>query len=1708
MGAGAVVVNPVDGLDVVSTNQPEWDIAQGVVISAENVIGIESPDPLVVNNMTIGADSASGELSNNLFVLDNIDSKVFTLLAGGDVSVNSMLTVLKGKQFGIKAFDSADDSFNFSAGGIVIGDEDSTVSDEYAGVSFGVNTSGTIDVDGNIEAYGDLTLKGGSVDAGVLGVHSGNVAIESTGGVNLSQFVDSGDGDISIVAGTDIVVDGAFQKSAGGAIDLQADGNITIAGVFENKSESDTTIKADALSVTGVMTNEDNNAELTLNVNEWTVNGGDSETSSFINGGNVVAVVDGVSYFENGINLSSMGQDNVFSLDTGSLEFGSGVDESVWTGLFLNSLKSFNLVLRNSDMDLSDVMVFNGAGGNAGANISLSAQNITVANLNNSAKDMIVHADNDILVSDSVSGQANSNTDIVAGNSVTVVADVVNSGVMSVAAPQINLNNVLNIGTEQALADLFVHSTLADSGDIQIAGDIVNTYGDLNVEANSVSVAGLVENNSGNMTLSSGASMQLGKALDVRGGEVNLNLLGGEISLAGALNVSGGNLNLNQGVYALNAGDNNVQISGSLVSGNQATGTGNVSFDFMGTSEFVLTADLLNVARDVVIGEAGIDVGATLNVNALDVNRDLVVAGTSDLAVNTQTTTNVDGRAFVDTNATLKVVGDKFTVGSMLVNGKLVANVDEIIADNGNIVIADNLYFYNAVDADSGLLVDSNALNSLTLKTTVQDSVISVKDIEVVADKTLNLDSAGQILIGGGVYNQGDVVLSANGMIDVANQIINMGAVSISGGTVVFGGIGNSSDEDFVVVANGDVEDNKGNIVVENDIVNTGAMLRLEATGDVSVGSISNTNGAVLTVGANNLIADNLDISGATGTQVDLGVGNVNVSGNVNVAGDFVQGINGAVTGMLNHDAADFETKNLSIGGQFVANHGNTEYRIASDVVFGADLIVNDGAIVNFIAGNQINAMDTEIVNAGTLRLNADNGIAFASAVNNSGTLFFDSGDSFLMLDALTLNSGNLVLSGAKAYINDLINTDAMLYQNWTTLLSDKDINIDAEKYLLVVDGLSVKGINQDASLVVMTSDIGVGTEGIVADDLRFVANKNANGEALWQNVLVNGDVSGNVDFIGLEKMQISGDYLFNNNSALNVAILPYADGIQLNTTDVNYWATISMNNDKTFAQITNPTGDDAGALISVGGKFETNLTSIGGLTNSTLADAQIGVNVFDIVDAGTAIWLLHADNGIEDLAAKIRNLNVRFCNADASLCYNYLDTIKGSGSSDSDDLPVYVAERDTDGDFQIDSLYIVFDPRFGGPVEIFKIQPIVARQDVYTLGEYVSAGAIDDMVAAQMSNKRFGNRTPIEMIPLAFKGTNLSKVATELYNRMEHYVATADGTVFVPFSRLFQVREIELIAGSLDLNEHTAFRSFEDRMLDEFIWNRGRKLKKAWLDVDYGMYFQNISDGKHADGNRFSISGGYDWQATNTLMLGLTGRITHSSSDVSDEMVLSYANVTELGGVDISVANTNVGLGAYLMETVNEKARIYGNAFLDVHIFDVERMQNFVAPIEGTGTAFSLMSEWGLMHDILNQYVVGNLYARAGYNFGFDVMEKAAGSDYMKLKSDGYFIFTPGYSLIAQKRIYPSSWFQIRPYASIGVEYDVLGIPDNAKYKFAIADTYTRYDINTNPFWANIGAGVEFLAANGVQIGVDYRYQYNSALQLHNIKISGSYRF
>lgn len=1705
--ADPVIIQPNGADAAVSTTYDAWQGAiaggQSIVITAGNGInamgnGTVAPGLAVVNNMIVGLRSNPGTVDgtpvagavNNLYVLNSATSP-FTVISTGNVSVGSMLQVLNGMNLGFKTNDSNPVAFDLTVGsggvnkGVFIGDETQSATLSLDGVR-------TLTIDGAVVAYGDFSANAQSVDvSGGINAKAGNVNIESTGAVEFNGLVAGVGAGTTNITGASIISNGIIQNM-GGNMTLGATGGIDITGNLENMVSSDMTVSGGNLVVSGTMSNQNQGAKMTLNLSGLRVEGGTAGTYSFINNGDFYATVNGTTYLEYGLSLAGMRADNEFSLTTGQLVFGDGADSGAWFDAFANNLNKFSVNITNGDLN-NLTTVLNGADGNLNATMSVGANNIAANSVQNDGRKLILNADQDITIAGAVVGNVGE-TKLVAANALKVNGAVSNMANTTMANTTLNGNtvNVASLSNSGVGAGLTVSSLTETSGAVNVGGDITNAQGTTTVWAKNVNITGAITNNSGTTTVrgsdSNGGAVSIG-SVNAVGGVINLDALAGNMNIVGALGVSGGALNLGTSLHNLTVGGM-VTVAGNLNATSESAVAGDVNVAANGATPFVMGADRILIDGNVNVVDLSVVQNIKLGARIIDIRGDATVKnkGYLTLGNSRENTVSVLGNLTANNGGVFESYANNLTVGTLSGDSKFIVHGANVTANTGGVNIDGNVYFdadNDPVAPTSGLIVRDTT--GLTLKTIASGASINVGAVSVGNGNTLVFNSADSVDIGGVVANKGTVKIVAVGNADVSGKITNAGTLNMTAAGVSLAGINNTNDAEIV---------SETGAIEVGDITNSGALSVVSAT-DVGAGAILQTAG-VMDLNADVLTAQSLSVGGNAGTQANIYASTVGIAGVASVSGDFVQG--GTTDGMLNLRATDFSASNLTIGGDFIAKSGNTVYDIGTNISITGDISVADGAFATLDAGRALSAVD--LTNSGQLRLVAGQGIVLDKIISNAGVINVDSGTGVLDSDVLTMNGGNLVLGGAGFDVVGAISTGAMLYQNWGSTLSAKDINVIANDYVITTAGIDVAGINQDGKLTINTSDIDVGGD-IIANDLRFVANPSGN----WMNVLVDGSVSGNVGFIGLEKMTVGGNYTFNDGSQINAAILPYAvSGTGINETDVNYWATVSLNDDETLGQITNAA--DAGALITVGGKFESDLRTLGTLTSGgALGQPQIGIDIFDIVDQGTAIWLLHAEDGVSDLATKIRNLNVSFCNADGSLCYDYLTSLDANNGSD-EDLPAYVSVRDVNEDGVSDSLYIVFDPRFGGPVEVFKIQPIVARDDKHTTGEYVSAGALDHMIAGQLINKKFYNRTPIEVIPLIFDGTNLVTMANELYNRMEDYVLNRDGGALSRFGRLFQVREIEQIAGAIALNEHTSFRSFEDRMFDEFIWNRNRNLNKAWLDVDYGMFYQNIDDGKHADGHRFSIAGGFDWQESNTLLLGLTGRVSHTTSKADDAMDLSYVGTTQFGDVKIDVADTNVGLGGYLMKILGQKARLYGNAFLDLHVFDVDRTQNFVDRIDGDGTAFSLMSEWGLMHDILNQYIVGNVYARVGYNFGFSVKEKAAGDDYMRLKSDGYFVLTPGYSLIAQKRIYPSAWFQIRPYASIGIEYDVFGAPDFAKYKFAVADDFTKYDIDIDPLWANIGGGVELLSARGIQFGIDYRYQYNDAIQLHNIKVSGSYRF
>jgi hypothetical protein len=300
-------------------------------------------------------------------------------------------------------------------------------------------------------------------------------------------------------------------------------------------------------------------------------------------------------------------------------------------------------------------------------------------------------------------------------------------------------------------------------------------------------------------------------------------------------------------------------------------------------------------------------------------------------------------------------------------------------------------------------------------------------------------------------------------------------------------------------------------------------------------------------------------------------------------------------------------------------------------------------------------------------------------------------------------------------------------------------------------------------------------------------------------------------------------------------------------------------------------------------------------------------------------------------------------------------------------------------------------------------------------------------------------------------------------------------------------------IAGSMVMNERTAGRALQSRMLEEFTWNRQRYLAKTWGDVGFGGYEISAPDDMKFSGNRFMISGGADVQTATRTVFGVMGYASHTPGGYSAE--------------NIEISNTGAGFGAYMMGRLGQQARAYGRAGLNLDLFRIEREQPGMDSISGSGTAFALFGEAGILHNIYLQYFLGNLYVRGGYNMGLDVTENIGFDTYMVLQHDGHFLLTPGYELIMQRRLYTSTWVFLRPYAAVGVEYDVMGL-DNLQYRRSNTLQLTDYEIDINPVWVTGRAGLELVSAGGGSVGIEAEYKHNEIVRMMAARISTTLRF
>lgn len=1057
---------------------------------------------------------------------------------------------------------------------------------------------------------------------------------------------------------------------------------------------------------------------------------------------------------------------------------------------------------------------------------------------------------------------------------------------------------------------------------------------------------------------------------------------------------------------------------------------------------------------------------------------------------------------------------------------------------------------------------------NLTIGGASAESVVNITTGSVQATGGLTISNADDLSFAEFVASESSVVNIGGSVLTITTgdfQALDSSAVTLSVGTGAFsvanGAIENKSSGDMTITAGAITAQtitNEAETGGTGDLTINGAALELTGGDDTNNASFVLSGNFSGTITGATQLAHGFDMSGMGATNTfNLKTGTLSLGDRIgafytnnlnsfvlNVTGGAIDAGTYSIRNGTTNDNAGMTLKAQSVAAAGIENLATLNITASGAVTMTGD-VVNSGALdvsgTTFSLENINNSGAATFVGSGAFTANAINNLTGATSLSISGSTVTATGlitngagtigiESVGVVSALGLsaNAGtmnvygnelNIGTSGINVSENGSLNTTGDIVSAGTILVANDltagagaaatgdmavlgrgvDITINNNEKLSVANNISIAGANA-LNISANTMEIGgsILQNGSLysifrANTVNVVGDINANNLAIANLNSTNGvnitagSISGGLDIIGLEYMTVNGNYTFDDNS--------HVLAIANSSSTHDYWTDVDFSGE---TPVINPLTGGETALITVNGSLISETSGLN-MTSSptTLADGQFGIVLHQAVTESSALWLATADA----IQGEFSKLSVGFCNADGTNCVNYLDAFSGFNGTD-DELPVYLVTQDN-------NLYVVFDNRFGDPIALFKLQPIVGATPGHTLGEWQSAGALDDLIEAALANNGFVYETAIlPVVQNLFNETPLTNVDSELYARMYDYTQSGNGNIIRAFSRLFQLREANQIADSLALNARTNFHDMADRFIDESIWNRNRRLNKLWVDGGYGMFTNDFGD-IDGDGNRFNLALGYDWQSSNTLILGWMLHGSYTDANVVDDIDLSFGGSgVVMGRMESNMKNLSVGGGLYFLDTLSNKARLYGDLMVDVNMIDVERNQTWVDKITGDATSFGVAAELGLIHDWLNQYIIGNLYLRGGYNFGFDMTEKVGDSNYMNLEFDGHPILTPGYSLTAQKRVYPSAWFEFRPYVTIGVEYDLLASPDTMKYKFDIANKWTDYNIDVDSLWANAGAGVEFLWVNGLHIGLGYRYQYNADVQMHKVQASMKYRF
>lgn len=1277
-----------------------------------------------------------------------------------------------------------------------------------------------------------------------------------------------------------------------------------------------------------------------------------------------------------------------------------------------------------------------------------------------------------------------------------------------------------------------------DDGNLTIdAGEVlVSHFDSIKITGGRADIGG----DTGMMIVDKNVEVASGGYLSILGGLDGIATHNGSLTVAGKIThkkdhdgtpAFAGNLNINKGgSFVFDTGNAAITIGGGILfdDAGYIGDPGTLSLWLKTTGALAITGNVKLTGiygRTLELGAAGgaaITIGGTGNVEASGTGNHIILHSNATMAGNlTQ-----DGSGRITTNGSYLTLNG--TVAKATIRGAINFAGG---AGDAFMISGTNVFTFNAKELEFGGISDVSAGNTLKLLATKIKSTGAIKNTGA-----LDIGSAGTTnmnLMGGTITN------NLGGTLNIAAHQLEMLLIDNHGTTSI---THHGADDTLVV---GDIK-NDGTMTVANSgrrwvagaITASGGTLTMD--GSLLFDSLNQTGGKIVWNGTLLKAANSILMTGN-----DITVGGTATSGLLMAnSGATLESINLTMRDLIhNAGSATIKTTGLLTANEISSSVGNGTLNINANTLNIANGITNAsaGATINLTIDADA-AIGGGISNSGTMNIKLIStmpGVARSfGMITNTGQMTIDSrgrGLEALKVGGIENITGRLTLTGTEIASGGDLKFQS-LYQGQmastnvgsvSVLSADYAISVDRGKKITIgadpnepnsIIGRAGNKLTLNTGFLDVAGGIDARNGTIVISAANYLSDcmftqcsgayKPSNPTydvtdpnwSPWLAADIGGNVSGGTRFYGVGRMEIGGNYTFNDKSILSIAVLPNS-----NSNGIKFTSTIGIGGSgAVIADLSN-----MDPIIHVDGKMITDVHPLEYQTGTDfdLKGGNIGLTIFDAIMEHTVVWLLHAEQGIENQGFLPRDMSVYFCNADGTKCFNYLTSAGMSG------VPAYIYQGSSDGSTNMDSLFAVFDPTYGGPILVKKIQPIIkpVNPDFNTNR---SAGALDNWIYYGLDKAGFNPKNnkhlPIDAILAAYAGNSVfADMSQALYERMESEVITKDPRPLNEFSRLFVPTEAGQLSHLVNLSDRLTHRTLQQRMTDESLWTRNRVKQKMWLDVNFGMIGMHNQDGDgKINGTRMSAVGGYDVQVTPNTIIGANAGFSQSANTEKQKLDLTFGPGNIAGGRETTATDIGISVGGHIVTKIAESAQLYLFANMQSHTLSVDREQNYVGPISGSSSTSSIGGEFGIIHSISEQYIVGNVLARFAKNSGFKMTEKVGGMDYMEFQHDEYMTFAPGYSLMMQKRMYLSPTFIMRPYLSTGIEYEVDSMGDSVKYRFEPSDVFSEYKIETNPLWLTGKVGLEFLTIGGLQVGAGYEYHHNAAVKMHNLHLSASLRF